>query len=249
MGNTRFFRVLGRRASWPFALWLVAASPGWAMAGGAYLYRAEAPKSAEAESPKHVEQIAQYLAVLGTVITLLGGAMSVVPKLAESISLGARRKRALDRVESLAQLMAKIKSDDALTEAMRSDVGAQIEAEITEALEGLQANRINRRRVHEAKAAIEQYDLTATQRAFLWYQPHGFWGWVVHLLAFSIPTAGLLVLLMDIAVSDTIAAELPVVGIILVCVMIWWFPFRAWALHQRRTWRAAHPSPVALGTT
>ena len=248
MVNARVLRVWGQRAGWSLLIWSVAVTSAWAMEAGAYLHLAESMKAGAAESPKQIEQIAQYLAVLGTVITLLGGAMSVLPKVAESISLGARRKRALDRVESLAELMTKIKSDNLLSESMRNSVGAQIEAEIAEALEGLQANRVRRQRAHEARASNEHYDLTATQRAFLWYQPHGFWGWLAHLLAFAVPVAGLLLLLMDIAVSDTLADELPFIGTILVCVMIWWLPFRAWALHQRRGWRAVHPSPVASAT-
>lgn len=206
------------------------------MNGATYLNLAEAPKSGVLESPKQVEQIAPYLAVLGTIITLIGGAMSVLPKVAESISLSARRKRALDRVESLAELMVKIKNEDVLTDDIRSKIAAQVEAEIADALEGLHVNRVKRQRALQARVAREQSDLTFTQRDFLWYLPHGFWGWVAHILAFSVPVAGLLLLLVEVAVWDTLASELPLIGAILVCMILWWLPFRAWALRQRRKW-------------
>lgn len=94
MVNAMVFRVRGQRAAWLLLLCLLAVSPCWAMDGSSHLMLAVAAKSGVLESPKHIEQIAQYVAVLGTVITLIGGAMSVLPKVAESISLSARRKQA-----------------------------------------------------------------------------------------------------------------------------------------------------------
>ncbi len=247
MLHSMVVRVREQRAAWALLLCLLSVSPCWAMEGTSLLNLSEAPKSGVLEQPKQIEQVAQYLAVLGTIITLIGGAMTVLPKVAESISLRSRRKRELDRVESLAELMAKIKSEDVLTDAVRSNVGAQIEAEIADALEGLQLNRVKRQRAHEARTSREQSDLTIAERAFLWYLPHGFWGWVAHILAFSLSAAGLLLVLMDIAVADSLASDIPFIGSILVCVILWWLPFRAWALHERRKWRAAHPLPVAAG--
>lgn len=247
MVNAMVFRVWRQRSAWSLLLCLLAESPCWAMEGISYLNLADAARSGVLESPKQIEQIAQYLAVLGTIITLIGGAMSVVPKLAESISLTARRKRSLDRVESLAELMVKIKSEDVLSDDIRNKVAAQIEAEIADALEGLHVNRVKRQRALQARASREQSDLTFAERDFLWYLPHGFWGWVAHILAFSLPAAGLLLLLMDIAVSDTLTSELPFIGTILVCVILWWLPFRAWALFLRRKWTAIPPLPAASG--
>lgn len=247
MWNSMVFRVRAQRVAWPLLLCLLAMSPCRAMAGTSLLRLSEAPGSGVLEQPQQLEQIAQYLAVLGTIITLIGGAMSVLPKVSESISLRSRRKRELDRVESLAELMAKIKSEDVLTETMRSNVGAQIEAEIADALEGLQVNRMRRQRAHKARTYREQPDLTFAERAFLWYQPHGFRAWLAHTLAFSLSAAGLLLVLMDVAVADTLANELPFIGSILACVILWWIPFRAWALHERRKWRAAHPLPPLIG--
>ena len=105
MLNSMIFRAQVQRAVWGLVLCLLIVSPCWA--GDTH------------STTERLEQMAQYLAVLGTVITLLGGAVTVVLKLAESISLRSRRKGELDRVDSLGQLMAKIKNDAALSVATR----------------------------------------------------------------------------------------------------------------------------------
>ncbi|MEP7186989.1 MAG: hypothetical protein ABI767_14250 [Rhodanobacter sp.] len=125
MVNAQVFRVWEPRAACALFLCLLAASPCRAMDASTYLYVAAATKSAAEASPQSIEHVAQYLAILGTVLMLVGGALSVLPKLAESISLAARRKRALDRVEALAELMAKIRTDDALTENLRNTVACK----------------------------------------------------------------------------------------------------------------------------
>ena len=182
---------------------------------------AESVKSSVLDAPQRVEQLAQYLAVVCTIITLLGGAMSVLPQLAESISLGARRQRELNRVESLAELMAKIKSEDVLTADIRDSVGAQIEAEIADALEGLHVNRLKRRRPQQARTSREHPDLTVTQRAFLWYLPHGIRGWTVHTLAFSVSMSGLFLAFLGVTFSDHRMRDLPLVGTLLLCALLW----------------------------
>jgi hypothetical protein len=190
-----------------------------------------------------VERTAQVLAVVGTIVTLVGGLVGSLPKVAESISLKSRRKKELEHIEALAQLMDKIKKEDVLSKATLDNIAVQIEAEIADALEGLDKNRQKRHQAVATKASREQPDLSFARRAFLWFRPHGLRGWVPHLLAFSIPVVGLCIALLGLMVSEDLASDIPVVVTILVCVVLWWLPFRAWALWERRRWRGANPLP------
>jgi predicted permease len=47
------------------------------------------------------------------------------------------------------------------------------------------------------------------------------------------------------ALSDQRMDDLWLIATILAFVILWWLPFRAWALRVRRRWRAAHELPVA----
>ena len=198
-------------------------------------------KAETAKDKAGIEKIAQVLAVLGTVITVFGAAVTALPKAAESISLKSRRKKELEHIEALTELMDKIKKGDVLTKTTQENVSAQIEAEIAEALDGLNKNRERRQKALESKTVREQPDLTFVQRALLWYLPHGIRAWIPHVLAFSLSTFGLFLALLGLLVSDQLVADLPFIGTILVCVVLWWLPIRVWALRERRRWRAANP--------
>lgn len=204
-------------------------------------------KAETAKDKAGIEKFAQILAVLGTVITVFGAAITALPKAAESISLKARRKKELEHIEALTELMDKIKKSDVLTKTTQENVSAQIEAEIAEALDGLNRNREKRQKALESKTVREQPDLTFVQRALLWYRPHGIRAWIPHVLAFSLSTLGLFTVLLGLLISEEpLVADLPVVATILFCVLLWWLPFRAWALRERRRWRAANPlAPTA----
>ncbi len=250
MWNPKIPRLRVQRAGCVLlALSLFAVSPCWAKeacakADASVTTFADALKSSGPSAAEQVEHVAQYLAVLGTIITLIGGGVTLLPKLAESFSLRSRRKSELDRVEALAELMAKIKNDDALTVATRESVGLQIDAEIAEALEGLEDYRLKRQQALKAKTAKQQPDLTFAQRAFLWYLPHGTRGWLAHVLAFSMAGSGLLLALLGIAFSEGSEDDFWFIVTIVAVVILWWLPFRAWALRERRRWRTAHPQQV-----
>jgi hypothetical protein len=131
-------------------------------------------------------------AALAGVVALLGTAVPLVAKAIESISLTTKRRRDLQHIEDLADLMEKVNKEDLLSPGIRTNISAQVEEEIQIALDGLGRNRESRRKAletrHKAidmKEAAEQSDLTLVRRLLLLYWPHGFVAWLAHSLAFA----------------------------------------------------------------
>lgn len=229
--------------------------------GAAEPPKGEAPTGTKPGTPQgpwwqDVGRITGLFAALGGAITVLGAAATTIPNSIESISVRARRKQELLHIESLAELMDKLKKQEVLSADMLGKVSAQIEAEIAEALDGLQRNREKRQRLKTQDALHERLwnpaGLTSWQQYFLLYRPHGFLAWLWTLCAYALALLCTLVLLVTLIgpVSPPPPAK-PVEAIgtkegltaFFVC-LLWWWLFRWLASRAHKRWKIASLPPL-----
>jgi hypothetical protein len=87
--------------------------------------------------------------VIAASAALIGAAVSAVAQASETISLTNRRKKNLQHIQDLTDLMDKIKKQGSLSKTVLEDVSAEIEAEIEIALDALYGNRQRRQKTLE----------------------------------------------------------------------------------------------------
>ena len=194
----------------------------------------------------------ETLAGLSALVALFGTTVPLVAKGFDSVSMGARRKKDLQRIDDLTSLMEKIKKENILTASTQADVSAQIEAEIKTSLRQLSRNREDRekaiaasQKAKEVKAARAQSELPMWRRILLLYMPRSSVAWIAH---------GLIVLYLPLGIASIFSwdPEMMAGSAILVAVpwLVAWFARKRWDKAQTAAPVAppeAQPLPTVAG--
>ena len=213
-----------------------------------------------------LDTLQKFVVVVGGIVTLLGAAAGTLPKAAEAFTLRARRRKELEHIQSLAELIGKVRKENLLAADTEANLSLQVEAEINEALDGLQKIRHRRQKALEVRDKHEQPDLTVVQRVLLLYWPHSRLAWIPHLLALAFIVVPLLGMALERfeygwtpnwvpaaeGVTGVGAGEQVDIGMTwgeiattMIGIVIWQLVFRTWALWWRSRWRAKNPLPQA----
>jgi hypothetical protein len=182
---------------------------------------------------------------IAAITALIGAGAPALANASEAISLRTRRRKELQHIQDLTDLMDKIKKQNVLSQSTLENVCEQIEAEIGLALDALHGNRQHRLRIMEARKENDHSDLGFLRRGGLIYRPHGVRGWIASYLFFMTAVFGFAIVFgsgVDDAGDFTWRRFLSDGGWIALIVFIGLLlVVRLWALRERASWLKLHP--------
>ncbi len=196
--------------------------------------------------PSKKEITKEVIAIASGLVALLGTAVPLIAKAFDSLSLAARRRKELQRIDDLTSLMEKVKKENILSADTQAAAELEIEQEIRSVLGQFSKSR---ERYEKARQASEQAQAASAARALsdlpLWrrigllYVPHGVGAWIAHGIA------GLYLLVGLTALRPPIDSDL-LFGSLIIAAAAWvgaWISRSRWQKAQRL---AAQQADAAL---